>query len=161
LAHALTAGIVWYETVTVARPAGPSVMSISADILLSCIIGSALDIDHFITAGSLSLHDATNLSYRPLGHSVLFLVLSTGIMHAFSRSRSLTILYFSALLIHQLRDSLRRGIYLWPIGSTHPTSLLFYMIICVSLPHGNAAAMSLGVFREKGSVDNGSTVHLI
>ena len=45
------------------------------ELALNLLLGSGLDIDHFIAARSLSIYDATHLSHRPFGHSLLFMIL--------------------------------------------------------------------------------------
>eukprot|EP01031_Cornospumella_fuschlensis_P038364 gene38364-46623_t len=44
----------------------------SKEILLAGFASCALDVDHFIAAGSASLSDATSLPHRPFGHALAF-----------------------------------------------------------------------------------------
>lgn len=46
------------------------------EILFVACVGSALDLDHFLAAGSLRLSRATSLGERPWGHSVVALFLA-------------------------------------------------------------------------------------
>eukprot|EP01041_Mallomonas_annulata_P003742 gene3741-7427_t len=98
------------------------------EILISCLAGSLLDADHFISAKSLSLYSATHLLKRPFGHAVLFpFTISLGI-GLILRSRRMGILLFSGLMSHLLRDGIRRGMWLWPMGSTTPIPYPFYLL---------------------------------
>lgn len=44
------------------------------EIVFAACVGSALDVDHFMAAGSLRLSKATGLAGRPWGHCVAALV---------------------------------------------------------------------------------------
>ncbi|KAL5112013.1 GPN-loop GTPase 3 [Taenia crassiceps] len=97
--------------------------------LFSALIAVIVDIDHFIAAGSFSLKAARSLPGRPFLHwsgclVVLAMVLLVGsciIQHHWSTAPCLvrqtvgsgwvTLVAWSS---HQLRDSLRRGLWLWP-----------------------------------------------
>ena len=145
LSHALLAGAIWREVqlVPLLKPRHIFI-SLKAELLLSCILSSALDIDHFIAARSLSLFDATHLTSRPFGHSLLFIVISTSLICMLLRSATLTTLYFSAILSHQLRDSLRRGLLVWPFTntiSTPPLHFFLYLSIFVIIPNINAVVI--------------------
>jgi hypothetical protein len=105
------------------------------EIILSLFIGSLIDLDHFIAAGSPSLFAATHLSERPFGHNVVFVVfLSFGIFYLLSKRLSL--LFFSASTNHLSRDALKRGYTLCPWLSLHTYSIpyAFYLGILVLLP---------------------------
>lgn len=147
LTHALLAGAIWREVQLVPILKSRRIfISMKAEILLSCILSSALDIDHFIAARSLSLFEATHLTSRPFGHNLLFVIISTVLLGMLLRSATLTILYFSALLTHQLRDSLRQGLLIWPfkdIISTLPLNFFLYLSIFVFIPNINTALLSL------------------
>eukprot|EP01038_Epipyxis_sp_PR26KG_P016702 gene16702-22845_t len=94
-----------------------------SEILVSSVLGCIIDIDHFISTGSLSYHAATHLSNRPFAHSVTFIVILSClplITTTSTRKIRYCILIFSALMTHILRDSTRRGLWFWPILSTFP-----------------------------------------
>jgi len=85
------------------------------ELLVSLILGVAVDVDHFVAAGSLSLTAATHLSSRPFGHAyITCLFLSMGVWSV-SGSRRWGLLVHSAYLVHLLRDSTRRGLWLLTI----------------------------------------------
>lgn len=76
-AHALLAGLTWLHVCICSQWHVDDAYQYKAmcmEVLMACICGSLLDIDHFITAGSLTLHAATHLSHRPFGHTVLFII---------------------------------------------------------------------------------------
>jgi len=100
------------------------------EVGLSLFIGSAVDVDHFIAAGSMSLTDATHLQSRPLGHMVLSAVFASVVALLVSalyfartgcvpstrsvewyRCKRFAMLTFSAYVAHLLRDSVRRGLW--------------------------------------------------
>lgn len=111
------------------------------EVALSLFIGSAVDIDHFIAAGSMSLTDATHLQSRPLGHMVLSallaafaalflscLCLSRTIRFPSAKSvewywcKRYALLTFSAYIAHLLRDSVRRGLWICTLPGSITTS---------------------------------------
>jgi hypothetical protein len=73
--------------------------------LAAAVLGCLLDADHFIAAGSLSLHGATHLSSRPFGHAVLFTVVVAGVLFCMTRSVRGVSLLVSSWFAHLLRDS--------------------------------------------------------
>ena len=111
LCHGLVAGMVWALTCYTLKGElnRSGLLQCSSSMFLSC----ALDFDHFLAARSLSLEAATQLSSRPLGHSVLFICVCTLFFHLAFSSPMYSVLVSSALFSHQLRDALRRGFYLW------------------------------------------------
>jgi hypothetical protein len=160
MCHALLAGSVWYAvtelTHTDKRADNSSNCNLSIvtqcnngglrgrvgdiirrywELLLSLICGSAVDVDHFLAAGSLTLSGATSLSTRPFGHCLMVgAVISvaagmlTNVCASCATSTSVVrarrstgtgcrigILVFTAYLVHLLRDSTRRG--LWVVSS--------------------------------------------
>lgn len=98
---------------------------LAMELLLSCLVGSLVDIDHFICAQSFSLHDATSLSYRPVGHALTTCFVLTSLCALVTRSARCTLILFSAYFSHLLRDSVRRGLWLspWPATSAAPVGL--------------------------------------
>lgn len=102
-----------------------------ASSLAAGAVACALDADHFIMARSLSLSAATSLASRPFGHAVAWIA-------AVSLPLSLVSVPWGVLVViawgsHQLRDALRRGLWLWPGGSTPPIPLWTYCGGCVAL----------------------------
>lgn len=149
--------------------------------LTAGIAASALDIDHFIAAGSLSIAGATHLKSRPFGHAVTFIaVLVAAVLrfsrHRSSRTRRLRVSFvIVALLSHQLRDGFRRGLWFWPVGSTPPIPYVLYLAMEQGLPlvmarwalrgrgegrgggdgEGNEPANKIGVDNEQDSEEGG------
>jgi hypothetical protein len=50
------------------------------------------------------------------------------------RSLNASWLMVSSLLTHQLRDATRRGVWFWPIGSSHPLPYPLYVVLVMLLP---------------------------
>ena len=88
-------------------------------------MGASVDVDHFLAAGSLSLAEATALPRRPLTHSLtlgLVLVVASELwLGRWGLAVSLPYLQ------HLLRDGMRRGLWLWPLGHTPPLTLAVYL----------------------------------
>lgn len=126
------------------------------------LLASAMDADHFLAAASLRLTAATSLSSRPFAHAVAFVAVSAaagGVAAAHvprvagwlsdgaSRARTqpsarrrcplgwrAAALVACALGTHQLRDAHRRGLWLWPFGSTAPLPYVVYVGATACLP---------------------------
>jgi hypothetical protein len=109
------------------------------------LFASALDVDHFLAAHSLSLGAATTLAQRPVLHSSLVaaaLVAATAVMARPPYARLLAIVRSAmaahcllcllsndtdaflvgrqALASHHWRDAARRGLWLWPLPLATP-----------------------------------------
>ncbi|XP_077487289.1 LOW QUALITY PROTEIN: transmembrane protein 267 [Amblyomma americanum] len=102
------------------------------DSILCGLFGCAVDVDHFLAAKSLKIEDATNLGTRPFLHCssvVLASLLAAALM---GKLYGQVLVYKVALIAlvavasHHLRDSIRRGLWLWPFGSTSPLKLYAY-----------------------------------
>lgn len=143
--HALIAGLIWAaSTYPKAETASNMPMQLNAayllhvvriggEVLLSMLVGSAVDVDHFLAAGSASLQAATHLSSRPWGHAVLCCIIVTSaawvvvcavmkLQQRFSMcfqcgaltpaaAHRAALLTFSAYFAHLLRDSVRKGLW--------------------------------------------------
>ncbi|XP_055609355.1 transmembrane protein 267 [Uranotaenia lowii] len=120
-------------------------------------LSSWIDLDHFIEARSFHLHDATNLHKRGFMHnSVIFVVLFVALLilvHVqvnFSTS-TWTGIAFVAFFTHQIRDSIRRG--LWFRGpyldySTPPVNYWLYLLLIQLCPHVIISLLELQFHRE-------------
>lgn len=95
---------------------------------------SLLDVDHFLAAASLRLNDAMTLSTRPFGHAVLFVVTSVAIVRAVLPSSDAWLLLAVAWGSHHLRDSIKRGLWLAPFGSTPRVPYPLYCALMAALP---------------------------
>eukprot|EP00435_Cladocopium_sp_Y103_P047445 s86_g13.t4 len=115
------------------------------EICLSMLVGSLVDIDHFVAAGRFSLHAATHLTRRPAGHNLLCCGLLPAapwscnwckVVYCLTRRLRICVIVFSAYLAHLLRDSVRRGLTLWPLvdGTAHPLPLAAIFAMYFVLP---------------------------
>lgn len=122
-----------------ASASGPPLSSVR-DAWLAILIGGvaaaavscSLDVDHFIAARSLSIKDATSLPSRPFGHAVLFIPAVAAVVSLLAHP-VYALMIVTSWGSHQLRDGLRRGLWLWPAGSTPPLSLPLYCAGCALL----------------------------
>jgi hypothetical protein len=128
-AHASVAGIGWGA----ATWPPPSQSRYLGEVLLSAILASIIDLDHFIAARSFELEAATALPTRPFGHSVTFILASSAVA-AFILGPRRGLLLLHAWLSHNLRDSHRRGFYLVGIGSTPAVPYELYIVLSVVFP---------------------------
>uniref|UniRef100_H2Y0I2 Transmembrane protein 267 n=1 Tax=Ciona intestinalis TaxID=7719 RepID=H2Y0I2_CIOIN len=130
-------------------------------LLLCGFLSSLVDIDHFIEAKSFALQDAISVNRRGIFHCFIAIPLVAG-MFWFLRGyfENLNVLCFSSvhvkllnlnlpLLIivawfsHQLRDSTRRGLYLFPGFSTAPVPIFVYLALITLLCYiGNVLYIS-------------------
>jgi len=72
---------------------------------LACIGGSAIDLDHFIVAGSLNLHTIETMSGRPDTHSLIFAVALALLALALTRRPIAAWSVFAVTLAHLLFDA--------------------------------------------------------
>lgn len=104
------------------------------DSVLGGLFACAVDVDHFLAAGSFSIEDATNLKTRPFLHcsSVVLASLSAsalaGRLCGHAQVYKVALIALVAVASHHLRDSIRRGLWLWPFGSTSPLKLYMYYL---------------------------------
>ena len=127
LSHAVLGVALWSCTISLAPPApGATAMKLANQwsrsrvavcteqgmaIFWSCLI----DVDHFVAARSLSLSAATHLTRRPALHAVASAFLVAALVARLTRFRW-GMLALTLLIGHQLRDSTRRGLWLYPSG---------------------------------------------
>jgi hypothetical protein len=108
---------------------------------LAALASVGMDGDHFVQAGRLSLRAALSLPARPFAHSLAFLLLAVAAAAA-AAQRSLLPPWAPHLLAvalggHQLRDSLKRGLWLGPTAaspSLPPTPYALYWCVMAALP---------------------------
>lgn len=108
-------------------------------------MGSAIDVDHFLAARSLSLQDAVSLPTRPLLHATAaLLALVAAVFVLFRRTRALQpwvwlpLMAATAILSHHLRDAHRRGLWLWPLPLSLPVPYPAYLLVELVLADGLA-----------------------
>ncbi len=116
--------------------------------LLAWLLGGLIDIDHFISAKSFTLFGATHLTSRPVGHSVLCILLMPTLFSLtewilfrvlrFPLSATLPVRVSLVMIVsftsHQLRDASRRGLLLWSYHSTSPIPFYLDMVLLCVLP---------------------------
>ncbi|KAK7864011.1 hypothetical protein R5R35_000117 [Gryllus longicercus] len=112
-------------------------------------LSSLIDIDHFIAARSVKLTDALNLTSRPFLHcsSVVFLlcVIFISVSSVFNLKEITTFgwILFAAFVSHHIRDATRRGLWIWPFGSTAPIPYNIYIILTMLFPFVLITVMTL------------------
>lgn len=145
--HGLIAALGWCFC-SFRNPTLPAVSrTAKREMVLAAFVASLIDVDHFISALSFRLEDAVKLTSRPAAHSVLFGIAIVGLLAwcAPARSRLPSIVAY-AFISHHLRDSIRRGLYFYPIGGNSPPLPYFslYLPLQTLLPQA-----LYGVFRKK------------
>lgn len=91
------------------------------------IVCCAVDLDHFIAAGSLNLQDALHAPHRGVLHSsVLPIAL---LMCYYYKPRSSLVLLSVAISSHQLRDGIRRGLSFSPLYTSPPLPYQLYLFL--------------------------------
>ncbi len=112
------------------------------ELILSAFIGSIIDIDHFLSARSMRLTDATSLSSRPFLHNSLTLFFLTVLVVFYTsiysvKHRYFSLLFFLSWFSHHLRDANRHGLWINLIGfnyHTRPLNAGFYISFVCLLP---------------------------
>ncbi|CAM9617294.1 unnamed protein product [Laminaria digitata] len=106
------------------------------EAFIAACIGSLLDVDHFLAAGSFRLSQATGLSNRPWCHSVVALFVAALVTSILTYNRRAAAAVFSAGASHQLRDATRRGLWLYPPRGpkTPPLRYPVYLLAQALLP---------------------------
>ena len=108
----------------------------------SVIWGSLMDLDHFVAARSFKLSDATSLARRPFLHNTPLVFLISVIVffcvkhlaRDFKTAFLWSMCLLNAWLTHQLRDALRRGLWLQPLmQDTGPLTMKQYIMSLFSL----------------------------
>jgi hypothetical protein len=90
--------------------------------LLAFIGGSAIDLDHFIAAGSLNLHTIETLGGRPDTHSLVFVLALAALTLLLTRRWLAAWAVFAVNLAHLLFDAAGGGVHiLFPLR--HPDGL--------------------------------------
>lgn len=110
------------------------------------MIGSFIDVDHFIEAQSLSFFHATQLTHRPFAHNLLFCLVGVILVQVLFHRFRFTILVGCSLLSHLLRDSTRRGLWCWP-WTTAPLTFL-QVIACFFCVSGFCSVIVFGDYKK-------------
>jgi hypothetical protein len=128
--HGIISSLLWYSTALKSGNYRDQIYTNLTSLALSFCLGCAVDIDHFLEAQSLTLFGATHLSHRPFGHALIIALLPSLILRLIYRQTpQVAAIYFIAVFSHQLRDSVRRGLWFWPWGHSKPLSREFVLIL--------------------------------
>uniref|UniRef100_A0A8D8M3C8 Transmembrane protein 267 n=1 Tax=Cacopsylla melanoneura TaxID=428564 RepID=A0A8D8M3C8_9HEMI len=104
------------------------------ECLLAGVVGSIVDVDHFIVARTFSVQSAiTHVSIsRPFLHCTSLWIIITWLLSLFHHN--LAILIFTSVVSHHIRDASRRGLWFYPLFSTPPLPTVFYLSLMLLLP---------------------------
>ena len=120
---------------------GAAVSAVAA-VIAAGTVAAALDADHFLAAQSLRLSDAQSLASRPFGHAALTVAVAAAAVSAAAPQSRAGLLLACAWGSHLLRDGLRRGLWLWPLGSTPALPLPVYLAVLALAPLALAAGLA-------------------
>lgn len=138
--HAAVGFLTWITMISHLGGMPPIKARILVQSLLCALISSAIDVDHFISARSFHLKDATKLIRRPFLHCttlplVAFLVIFIPAKYCNCvKLETLGWIILAAFLSHHIRDAARRGFWFYPLGSTPPLGTGTYLALTAILP---------------------------
>ena len=102
------------------------------EVFFSIIFTIFVDLDHFIAAKSSSLYNATHLISRPWGHCLLFvLIVCMIISYVIPKDSQIHIIYLLATVTHLIRDSSRRGLWLYYTSILHISYTTHLILLCI------------------------------
>lgn len=136
--HATVGGLTWTLILILCRK---SLVPNFSGIIQCFLLSSFIDFDHFLTARSWKLDDATQLQKRPFLHCTtlpvvlcLILLLSA---YAFNNPKLgyCSWIISASFLSHHIRDATRRGLWFCPLGSTSPLPYYLYLSLSMMLPY--------------------------
>ncbi|XP_062334665.1 transmembrane protein 267 [Osmerus eperlanus] len=135
------------------------------EVLLAGFLASAIDLDHFYMAGSLSLKAAVSLPQRPPLHCsslIPVLCLSLRLLMWLGRLKdswcSLPWMLLIAMASHHIRDGTRHGLWVYPFGHTAAISYWLYVCTTATLPHLCSVLMYLTGTRDMISTKHGVAI---
>ncbi|KAF7282014.1 hypothetical protein GWI33_003675 [Rhynchophorus ferrugineus] len=138
--HAIIGSLCWTLFYINSNKIGVSAKYIIFEIAICALIASMIDLDHFIAAKSFSLKDATRLKNRPFLHCttlplVVFMILAViSYSLQWNSLKRFALLLLTAFISHHIRDATRRGLWLYPFGSTAPIPYAFYITLTCLVP---------------------------
>ncbi|KAJ0184336.1 hypothetical protein K1T71_000759 [Dendrolimus kikuchii] len=109
------------------------------NVSICTVLSSFIDVDHFIVARTFNFKEF--VSKRGIFHCTSFCLLITGILYIIyynTRNPNILLLKFMFLIAyssHHIRDSNRRGLWLYPYGHTPAIDYYLSVIIICILPH--------------------------
>ena len=109
------------------------------ELFVCGLISSIIDIDHFISAGSISLHAAINLSSRPFLHNSLTLLILNFVLFCYFlwfdvEKIKWSLIFFIAWFTHHVRDANRHGLWFGSLYTTRPIVKEWYWAIILMMP---------------------------
>lgn len=105
-------------------------------LALSVFFGALVDLDHILYSKSWTIQGAMQLPSRPIGHSIAFVFGITLLLRILSPCDTyVPVIYSLASLSHLIRDSSRRGLWLFWTLKTGPLSYLTHLILLCLLPY--------------------------
>lgn len=132
--HFATALIAWLII------AHPILSNASHELLLTGLLASLIDLDHFVEAKSFRLLAACSLPRRPFLHdsytmlvlNVFLFALLNLVTHDAHYSTRLSLMVFVAWFTHHIRDAYRRGIWFGSLFSTPPIpyATCLHILVC-------------------------------
>ncbi|XP_050678127.1 transmembrane protein 267 [Leptidea sinapis] len=110
------------------------------NVAFCTIISSFIDLDHFLVAKSVYIKDLMSLKERGIFHCTTLWLLITLVLLLYSYIYQKLNIYLLTYMItiaytsHHIRDSTRRGIWLYPFGHTVPLNKYLYIFVTATLP---------------------------
>ncbi|KAL1465298.1 hypothetical protein WDU94_004881, partial [Cyamophila willieti] len=97
------------------------------ECLLVGVVGSLVDVDHFIVAQTFSVQSAiTHISIsRPFLHCTSLWILIAWLLSL--SHHNLAVLILTSVVSHHIRDASRRGLWFYPLFSTPPLPTVLYL----------------------------------
>lgn len=154
LTHAIVGGLTWTLILVLSKE---SLVQNLYSILFSFALSSFIDVDHFLSARSWKLSDATSLSRRPFLHCTTvpiflwFILILTSTTFNLPSLNHYSWIISASFLSHHIRDATRRGLWFCPLGSTQPIPYYAYIVISMTLPYILYWFMQLRILLPKTS----------
>ncbi|XP_074661454.1 transmembrane protein 267-like [Tubulanus polymorphus] len=161
--HGLISAFAWMAVVANNLNFELNGRSIVVEAMLALLFGVIPDLDHVLTTGTFDLRKMRRFHRkgRPFhsSTSIPVVALALGLLRPFFRFRDKCRLFDSSKSIpvvalvlssrtamnlpwmsslgiglHHLRDATRRGVYLWPFGTTPPVPYNVYIVVTITIP---------------------------
>ncbi|CAB3387939.1 Hypothetical predicted protein [Cloeon dipterum] len=134
--HGLVGGLSWWLLVGIQWPHTPTVSRLLQTVWVT-FLASAVDLDHFVAAGTLNIHEVVRLPHRPPLHCTGLCAAAFGALLVCARfypgMHLLPWQWLLAFSTHHVRDATRRGLWLVPgLWSTRPLPYGLYLALEVA-----------------------------
>jgi hypothetical protein len=115
-------------------------LSMNAEMVLAYCAAAVVDVDHFLSAGSLSIFDATHLQTRKflLFHNPLTIFVACSVIYYIFKHPRLALLTATSTLSHIARDATRTGILLFPIGVSPAIPYWLFLLFVCAVPYAGS-----------------------